>query len=157
MPLLTYLVEDNPLIRENLIASLEELTGVKVVDCADAEAPAIAWLCDRRNRWQLAVIDLFLREGTGLGVLSACPLAGTDHTLVVFTNYVTPEIRERALRLGATRVFDKSSEIDGFFQYCIDLAEGSDRRPLKRPDAEAPCRHNRRKTDPPETLATTDF
>ena len=33
-PLKTYIVEDSPVIRENLIATLEELLPVEVVSCA---------------------------------------------------------------------------------------------------------------------------
>ena len=40
----TYLVEDNPVIRESLIATLEELAPVVVVGTADDELTAVQWL-----------------------------------------------------------------------------------------------------------------
>ena len=40
----TYIVEDSPVIRESLIATLEELVPVKVVGTAEDEATAMQWL-----------------------------------------------------------------------------------------------------------------
>jgi DNA-binding NarL/FixJ family response regulator len=38
--------------------------------------------------------------------------------VVVLTNYATPDIRRRALALGADAVFDKTNELDKFLGYC---------------------------------------
>ena len=126
MPLLqTYLVEDSPLIRESLIATLEELAPVKVVGSADDEDSALRWLGGHAA--DLVIVDLFLKGGSGLGVLRAAQSApagsvnGRRH--VVLSNYATPAMRERCLALGADGVFDKSTEIDGLLAYCNALAE----------------------------------
>jgi len=39
----------------------------------------------------------------------------------VLTNFATDEIRRQCLALGASRVFDKSSEIDALVDYCLTL------------------------------------
>ena len=39
--------------------------------------------------------------------------------MVVLTNYATSDIRRRSMALGADAVFDKSSELDELFAYCI--------------------------------------
>ena len=44
MTLKAFLVEDSPVIRENLIESLHEMAPVEVVGTADNEAAALAWL-----------------------------------------------------------------------------------------------------------------
>ena len=44
MKLRTYLVEDNPTIRENLIATLEELADVEAVGIAETESAGTDWL-----------------------------------------------------------------------------------------------------------------
>ena len=44
MKLRTYFVEDNPTIRENLIATLAELADVEAVGTAETEADATQWL-----------------------------------------------------------------------------------------------------------------
>ena len=102
MYLRTYLVEDNPTIRENLVATLKELAQVETVGMADTELEAESWLTANPDAWDLVIIDLFLRQGSGMGVLEACaPLAG-DHHLVVLSNYATADIRARCLgRSGA--------------------------------------------------------
>ena len=43
-PLRTYIVEDSPVIRDSLIATLEELVSVKVVGTAEDEAVAVQWM-----------------------------------------------------------------------------------------------------------------
>jgi DNA-binding NarL/FixJ family response regulator len=126
MPLIqTYLVEDSPLIRESLIATLEELAPVKVVGSAEDEDAALRWL--ELHVADLVIVDLFLKSGSGLGVLraaqSAAPLRGRGRHHVVLSNYATPAMRERCLALGADGVFDKSTEIDGLLAYCNALAE----------------------------------
>ena len=40
----TYIVEDSPVIRESLIATLEELLPVEVVGTAEDEHTAVQWL-----------------------------------------------------------------------------------------------------------------
>ena len=72
MQINTYLVEDSPTIRDNLIATLEELTSVLTVGTAETELDGVAWLSNSSNTWDLAIVDLFLKQGTGLGVVSAC-------------------------------------------------------------------------------------
>ena len=68
----TYLVEDNPVIRDNLIPTLEDLVDAHVLGHAESEAQATAWLDAHAHEWQIAVVDMFLRQGSGLGVLRHC-------------------------------------------------------------------------------------
>ncbi|MET0379877.1 MAG: response regulator [Spongiibacteraceae bacterium] len=117
-----YLVEDSAVIAENLIATLEELTSVRVVGHSGLEGEARAWLTAVASDWQLAIVDIFLREGSGLGVLTACKTRGAGRSLVVISNYATPEMRRHCLALGADAVFDKSTEIDALVDYCRALA-----------------------------------
>ena len=118
----TYIVEDSQLIRENLIATLEELGPVRVVGTAEDEATAVKWLAAPGNRFDLVIVDIFLKSGSGLGVLRAASALSQPHKLVVLTNYATQDMRRRCLELGADRVFDKSHEIDALILYCGGLA-----------------------------------
>ena len=72
MGLKTYIVEDNATIRDNLIATLEELVGIDAVGTAETENEAKDWLRTDGQSWDLAIVDLFLKQGSGLGVLEAC-------------------------------------------------------------------------------------
>ena len=122
MRLKIYLVEDNAVIRDNLAASMEELVHAKVVGSATTEADATAWLRAHPEDWDLAVVDLFLLQGNGLGVLNSCRERRPEQKMVVFTNYATPVMRERCLAWGANAVFDKSNEIEAFMTYAIEAA-----------------------------------
>ena len=124
MPALNaFIVEDSPVIRENLIAALEELAPVKVVGTAEDEPTAVSWLGGSRE-CDLVIIDIFLKRGSGLGVLRAASELHKPMSLVVLSNYATPDMRRKCLELGASRVFDKSNEIDALILYCARLAEG---------------------------------
>ena len=115
----TYIVEDNATIRENLIGTLEELASVKSVGMAETEEDGKAWLTKNPEEWDLAIVDLFLRQGSGLGVLAACRARQPHQRVVVLSNYATPDVRVRCAQLGVDAVFDKSNEIDDLVDYCI--------------------------------------
>ena len=125
MRLNTYIVEDNPTIRENLIATLEELASVKTVGTSDNENDGKSWLLDNPLAWDLAIVDLFLKQGSGLGVLAACRDRNPTQKIVVLSNYATADIRKRCAQLGVDAVFDKSNEIDALVDYCIGLNQPS--------------------------------
>lgn len=116
-----YVVEDSAVIRRNLLAALAELVGIADMGHADNEDDAGAWLTDPHSRWDLAIVDVFLRQGTGFGVLQACRGRAPDRKIVILTNYATLGVRERCLDLGADTVFDKSAEIEALLDYCVRL------------------------------------
>ncbi len=121
MALITFLVEDNKTIRDNLIPTLEDLARARVLGTAETEADAVYWLQSHNGTWDLAVVDLFLREGSGLGVLSGCKGRQEHQRVVLLTNYATAEIRSQAHVLGADAVFDKSTELDGLFDFASQM------------------------------------
>ncbi len=121
----TFIVEDNPTIRENLIATLEELASVDAVGTADTENEGKAWLTNNPDDWHLAIVDLFLKQGSGLGVLSACRNRRPGQKVVVLSNYATTDIRQRCAQIGVDAVFDKSNEIDALVDYCIEMGHTS--------------------------------
>ncbi len=125
MPVIkTFIVEDSPVILDSLVAMLEEMVPVTVVGTAEDEASAIRWLNDADNEHDLVIIDIFLKRGSGLGVLKALQGEPSGRRLVVLSNYATADMRRTCLKLGADRVFDKSNEIDALVQYCDRLAAG---------------------------------
>lgn len=118
MKMRTYLVEDNPTIRENLISTLEELAPVKTIGTAESEEEGVKWLTHNKNLWDLAIVDLFLKGGSGLGIVEACQNRRRLQKMVVFSNYATKEMRSRCAQLGVDAVFDKSTEIEALVTYC---------------------------------------
>ncbi|NMM06195.1 response regulator [Polaromonas sp.] len=119
MRLKTYIVEDNPTIRENLIGTLEELASINSVGTAETENEGKAWLAANPNNWDLAIVDLFLKQGSGLGILASCRDRSSSQKVVVLSNYATADIRQRCAQLGVDAVFDKSNEIDALVEYCL--------------------------------------
>ncbi len=123
-PLKVYLVEDSAVIRASLIATIEELVSAQIVGTAEDEQQAIEWMSNHLNDFDLAIVDIQLHSGTGLGVIRAAKKLTQRHKLVVLTNYATPDMRSKCLGLGADRVFDKSHEIDALLAYCNALVAG---------------------------------
>jgi DNA-binding NarL/FixJ family response regulator len=104
------IVEDSAIIRARLAESLGEMPNVEIVGQVETEADALALL--KEARWDAAVLDLQLKQGTGLGVLKSLA-HGTrpaNTKIIVFTNYAFPQYRDRSLSLGADYFFDKARE-----------------------------------------------
>ena len=126
MPLVkTFIVEDSPIILDNLVATLEEMAPVQVVGSAPDESTAMQRLAQLEGV-DLVIIDVFLKSGSGLGVLRGTSQTGLRAKRVVLTNYATPDMREKCKALGANRVFDKSNDLDDLISYCTRLADSDD-------------------------------
>ena len=117
-----FLVEDSPIIRQNLIAMLEEMLLMKVVGTAENEQSALQWMRTPGAQCELMIIDIFLKAGSGLEVLKHAAQWQPQAKRVVLTNYATPEMRRRCTELGAAKVFDKSSELEELLAYCETLS-----------------------------------
>jgi DNA-binding NarL/FixJ family response regulator len=119
MTLAVFIVEDEPLIQDSLKVVLEGYLQAEVVGTALSEAEAVAWLQANEEAWQLLVVDLLLKQGTGLGVLAALSALGGKRGIVVaLTNAASPDNRAECIRLGADAVFDKAAEVNEFLAYC---------------------------------------
>ena len=123
MSLRVFLVEDNPMIRERLIESLTATGSIDVVGHADTEWQAVEALSD--GRWDAVLLDLQLKQGTGLGVLRAIgPSRPLGAKIVVLTTFAIPQYRDRSLALGADAIFDKACEYERAVDMLSDLARG---------------------------------
>lgn len=119
----TYLVEDSAIIRESLISLLEEAAPIEVVGTAEDEQTALTWIDQPARDCDLIIVDIYLKGGSGLGVLKAGAGVFKPAKWVVLSNHATPEMRARCMELGADCVFDKSNEIDELLLYCNQLAQ----------------------------------
>lgn len=121
-PLRVFLIEDSPILRAMLRDMLGELEGVEVVGDADDESGALAEL--ERQCADLAIVDLELRAGSGLGVLSrlsAEPERYGRPRAVVLTNHGHSAIRARCAALGVERFFDKSFQMDDLVDFIEEV------------------------------------
>jgi DNA-binding NarL/FixJ family response regulator len=115
------LIEDSPSLCDLLRGMLEELDGVEIVADAAGEHGALEGL--ERHHPDLVIVDLELREGSGLGVLSRLrsdPERFGKPRAVVFTNFAHRALREHCAALGVDRFFDKSFQIDELIDYVQD-------------------------------------
>ncbi|MDO9405583.1 MAG: response regulator [Polaromonas sp.] len=121
-PFRVFLVEDNPLIRESLIEHIEELLPADVIAWEHSEKASVDWLKANAFMWDVAVVDLFLQEGSGLGVAKSQEKRAVTQKLVVLSNYATEEIRKRCMAIGVDAVFDKSNELEEFTVFMLEVA-----------------------------------
>jgi DNA-binding NarL/FixJ family response regulator len=119
LPLRVLLVEDSIELQAMLQAMLGEIPSVEVIASVESEKDALAVMRD--DHTDLAIVDLELRSGTGLGVLKNLhdSLDGNNRRIgvVIFSNYSNLVIRHRCLNLGARAFFDKSFQIDELLEY----------------------------------------
>ena len=118
VPLKVVLIEDSPALRQTLAAMLGELAGVEVVGGAADESAAIELL--QRQQPDLAIVDLELRTGSGLGVLRAVSMAPDRFghlRAVVFSNHGQAAVRERCRTLGVDSFFDKATQTEALIAY----------------------------------------
>jgi len=128
LPLRVLLVEDSIELQAMLQAMLGEIPSVEVIASVESEKDALAVMRD--DHTDLAIVDLELRSGTGLGVLKNLhdSLDGNDGRVgvVIFSNYSNLVIRHRCLNLGARAFFDKSFQIDELLEYVQKQASITD-------------------------------
>lgn len=115
-----FIVEDSPLTRVKISDGLRKL-GFEVVGIADTEDDAKVWLDANPDGWDLAIVDLFLREGTGAGVVRYSRRRGLLQPIVIVTNHYIPDIVDHSRRLGADKVLEKSNDLEELWKYCATL------------------------------------
>ena len=119
-----FLIEDSELLQELLGSMLSELEGIEFCGCADGEAQALQRLAEAPV--DLVIIDIQLRQGSGIGVLDALQTDSDRYgkpRKVVLTNFAHATMRQRCDRLGMDAFFDKSLHIDQLIDYVLDAAQ----------------------------------
>ena len=118
-----FLVEGDPATRKRLAEWFLDQKNARLVGIAATEDDAKNWLSKHRSAWDLAVVDLFLEQGSGLAVVQGCRDRSLKQKLIVLSDYATPEIRERSMILGADGVYDRTTELDEFLDYAMNEVE----------------------------------
>ena len=142
MALITYMAEDNQTILDNLVETLQEIADVKIAAHAATQAEATRWLTLQDGSWHLAIVDLFLKQGSGLGVLAGSHNREPYQKVVVLTNYATPDIRRWACDLGADAVLDKTTELDALYAYWTEQTRNISREDVNKAQREAVALHS---------------
>lgn len=123
MDLRVFVVEDQRNMHALIAELFAAIGGLRVVATATTEAEALLWVDEHPGEWDLAVVDLVLNEGSGMGVITRCRAAHPQGHVAVLSSYATPAIREHCLALGAEAVFHKE-ESAAFTEYCAALTAG---------------------------------
>ncbi|WP_230971249.1 response regulator [Nitrogeniibacter aestuarii] len=117
------LVEDSPILQEMLAEMIDDIDGVELCGRATGEQEALA--CLNESSIDLAIVDLELNEGSGLGVLkhvSECDNASSRPRAVVFSSYAHSVVRARCEALGAEAFFDKAQGMDELIDFVEQAA-----------------------------------
>jgi DNA-binding NarL/FixJ family response regulator len=105
------LVEDSQLLADRLREAIVHIPGVQLAGTVDNETDAVATM--KRQRVDVALLDLHLRGGTGFGVLRAINSGELGKvTAIVLTNHDLGEYRRAAAALGARHFLDKLRDFD---------------------------------------------
>jgi CheY-like chemotaxis protein len=99
------IVEDNPLLRENLYDSLRSHFPFAVLARANGVQDALATVDDMRP--DVIFLDIRLPDGNGLELTRRLRATGSDASIVIFTSHDLPEYREEAHRNGASHFLVK--------------------------------------------------
>ena len=106
------------MIRESVVELIEANGRARVAYATDSEPVAVGEL--KMNPYDVVIVDLRLREGSGFGVLRALQQYRPDTLTIVLTNYTSAAIRKRCAELGVKWFFDKSSEFEGIVDLISD-------------------------------------
>jgi DNA-binding NarL/FixJ family response regulator len=116
-----FLVEDAPEIADSMATALASTGCCEVVARAASEQEALDWSFRNEAGFDVAIVDLVLTEGSGFSVLAHLTKYQPAR-VVVFSGFVTPDIAERARKLGAAAAFGKTQAKE-CVQFVADLAQ----------------------------------
>ena len=123
MALNVFMVEDSAAQCAYLTQILRSEANVIVVGIAETEQQAISWLDDNADRWDIALVDLFLGDGTGMGVLEHCRNRRPEQSVLVMTNHVKDDqLLHHCQRLGADAVYHKATQLDCLVAHCKTMS-----------------------------------
>lgn len=120
MTISAYLVEDSPVIQECIRDLVDDVPGLVLAGMADNEPQAVREILALVP--DVVILDLFLTEGSGFGVLRHIRLACPDTRVFVLSNLGGPELEERFREHRPDRVFDKTTQISLLEFALLDLA-----------------------------------
>lgn len=114
------MIEDSVPVRESFAELLSALPGFELAGMAGTESQATEWLASNDDNWNVAIVDLMLTGGSGFNLIPRLKSGGAPRTVIVYSGFITPEVRERCLALGADAVFQKSGT-EGMLAYLTSL------------------------------------
>jgi two-component system OmpR family response regulator len=115
------LVEDSKILTERLTETIDQIADVHLIGTAETEAAAMALVA--RERVDVIILDLHLRQGTGFGVMRTLATTQFKPQIIVLTNYDLPEYKNAAFALGATHFLDKARDYGRLPEVLSEICE----------------------------------
>ena len=94
-----FIVDDHPIVRQGLVAVLEDEADFRIVGTAGSAGHALSVVSECRP--DVLLLDLEMPEGTGMEAIPALLHAVSTLRILVFTAYETEELVRSAIRDGA--------------------------------------------------------
>jgi two-component system, OmpR family, response regulator len=129
-------VEDLQNVRVLLHDLVGILGGLTIVHETSTEAEAKLWMEENAPDWDVAIIDLVLESGSGMGVVAHARKVHAAAKIAVFSGYASAGVRGHCFRVGADQVFDKA-ETEAFVRWLHSLRHDQ----LAERGSDAPPRH----------------
>ena len=109
-PVSVFILDDSPQLMEMLCELISDPGHIEVVGSASSAIKALEAI--RLSSPDVVIVDLQLKDGSGLDVVKAIRLLPQTQNVVIilFTNHVSRELHNHALALGANYFFDKSRD-----------------------------------------------
>ncbi|HEX4080410.1 MAG TPA: response regulator transcription factor [Rhizomicrobium sp.] len=98
-PSKVFLVDDHPLLREGLAGLINRMPDFKVCGESETAAEALDGIC--RTKADAAIVDLSLREGSGIELIKAIRTGSPGTAVLVLSMHDERRYAERCIRAGA--------------------------------------------------------
>jgi len=116
-----FLVDDHPMVREALTSLINRFPDLRV--CGEAENAADALAAIRRAKPAVAIVDLSLKEGSGLDLIKTIKTHSPATSVIVVSMHDERRYAERTIRAGARGYIMKgesSSKIIGAIREVLE-------------------------------------
>lgn len=111
------------MLRSMLMEYLQALSFIETIEWADTEQLALRMFA--RSQPEVVIVDLQLRQGSGVNVLKFLKNQRAPGLRIVYTNHAQlASYRRQCVDAGANYFFDKSLEMEQVFRVIEEYAQG---------------------------------
>jgi DNA-binding NarL/FixJ family response regulator len=118
-----FLVDDHPLFREGLAGLINRLPDICV--CGEAESARDALRAIAKQKPDVAIVDLSLREGSGLDLIKEIKARSPSTAIIVLSMHDERRYAERSVRAGARGYIMKAESANNVIAAVRDVLKGN--------------------------------
>ncbi|MCE1164798.1 MAG: response regulator transcription factor [Bacteroidetes bacterium] len=116
-----FIVDDSKLIVDRLINLLSDVEGLRIIGHANSASVAKDYI--RRSAPDFVILDIHLRDGSGIELLKDVKMNLPGTTVMMLTNFPEEDYRKKCFELGAEYFLDKSIEFEKVILICRQMAK----------------------------------